>query len=67
MFEYEVGTDTKQMDDGNNGGRSYISKNVMRTNLLSYKSSGRFTLVGITAATSEPVLCICILAAKAQV
>ena len=35
MFEYEVGTDTKQMDDGNNGGRSYISKNVMRTNLLS--------------------------------
>ena len=52
------------MDDGNNGGQHYISIKVMRTNLLSSKASVCFTLMGVTAATSEPVLCICILAAK---
>ena len=52
------------MDDGNNGGQPYISIKVMRTNLLSYKASGRFTLMGINAATCDPVLCMCILATK---
>ena len=36
----------------------------MITNLLSSKASGHFTLMGLTAETGEPVLCICILAAK---
>ena len=67
MFEYEVGTDTKQMDDGNNGGRSYISKNVMRTNLLSSKASGHFTFMGLTDATGDPLLCICILASQSLI
>ena len=52
------------MDDLNNGGQSYIIIKGMRTNLLSSKASGRFTLLGVTAETREPVLCICILAAK---
>ena len=64
MFGDEVGTDTNNMDDGNNGGQSYISIKGNRTNLLSSKASGRFQLMGMTAATSEPVLCIYILAAK---
>ena len=42
----------------------YISVKGTRTNLLLSKASGRFTLMGLTAATGEPVLCICILAAK---
>ena len=52
------------MDDGNNRGRRYISIKVTRTNLPLSKSSGRFTLMGLTAATGEPILRMCILAAK---
>ena len=57
-------TDTNQMEYKNNEGQSYISVKGTRTNLLSSKSSGRFTLMDMTAATVEPVLFICILAAK---
>ena len=52
------------MDDGNNGVQRYISIKGMKTNLLSSKYSGRFTLMDLTAATGEPVLCISILAVK---
>ena len=52
------------MEDGNNGGQSYISVDGTRNNLLSSKASGRFTLMGLTAATGETVFCICILAAN---
>ena len=55
------------MEDRNNGGQSYISVNVTRTNLLSSKSSGRFTLMVLTVANSGPVLCICILAATSLI
>ena len=41
-----------------------ISIKGTRTNLLSSKASGHFTLMGMTDATGEPVLCICILSAK---
>ena len=58
MFGYEVGTDTNHMDDGNNGGQRYISIKGMKINLLSPKASGRFTFMGLTAATSDSVLCI---------
>ena len=64
MFGDEVGAETNQMDDGNNGGQCCISIKGMKTNLLSSKASVRFTLMGLTAATGEPVLCICILAAQ---
>ena len=36
----------------------------MKTNLLSLKALGCFTVMGMSTATGEPVLCICILAAK---
>ena len=52
------------MEDGNNCGHNYISVKGMRTKLLASKASGNFTLMGLTSATSETVLCICILAAK---
>ena len=61
MLGYELGTDDNQPDDGHNGGHCYISIKVTKTNLLLSKSSGYITLMGPTAATSEPVLCICIL------
>ena len=37
LFGYGVGTDTNQMEDGNNGGQRYISVKGTRTNLLSSK------------------------------
>ena len=58
LFGYEVGTDTNQIDYGNNGGQRYIIMKGIITNLLSYKASGSFKLMGLTDATGEPVLCI---------
>ena len=52
------------MEDGNNGGQRYISVKGTRKKLLSSKASGFFTLMGMNTATGDPVLCICILAAK---
>ena len=52
------------MDDGNNGGRCYINIKGMKTNLLSSNTSGCFTLMWVTAATGETLLCICILDAQ---
>ena len=52
------------MDDGKNRGRSYINIKWMKANLLFSKYFGSFTLMGLTAATGEPLLCICILAVK---
>ena len=64
LFRDEVGTGTNQMDDGNNGGQSYIGIKGMRTDLILSKASGCFTLMGLTYVTGEPVLCIYILATK---
>ena len=64
LFGDKLGTDTNHMEDGNNGGQSYISIKGTKTNLLLFKASGSFTLMGITDAIGETVLCICILAAK---
>ena len=52
------------MEYGNNGGRRYITIHIMRTNLLLSKASGNFKIFGLTDATSEPLLCIFILATK---
>ena len=52
------------MDDGNNGGRNFIIIKVMKTNLLFSKALYCFILMGLTATTNEPVLCICILASR---
>ena len=52
------------MNDGNNRGQCYISIKVTIINLLLSKASGNFTLMGMSAETGKPVLCICILDAK---
>ena len=62
LFGDEVGTDTNQMDDGNNGVQIYIIINGIKTSLIFSKASVCFTFMGMTTATKEPVLCICILA-----
>ena len=67
LFRDEVYTDTNQMDDGSNRGQHYISIKRTKTNLLSSKASGCFTLMGMNSATGEPVLCKCILATKSLI
>ena len=42
LFVDEVGTDTNQMYDVNNGGQRYIIIKLMRTNLILSKASGCF-------------------------
>ena len=64
MFRNEVGNDTKQMDYGNNGGQNYMINKKVKINLLSSKAFDSFTLIGLTAATGDPVLCKFILAGK---
>ena len=64
MFGDEVGTDTNQIDYGNNGGQRYIGIKGMETNLLLSTASIVFTLMGLTSGTDKPLLCICILAAQ---
>ena len=62
LFGDKVGTDTAQVDDGHIGGQTYLSFGGRRIELESSKSSGRFTVIGLTAATGDPVMCIVIMA-----
>ena len=52
------------MDGGDNVGQCYISIKGMKNNLLMYKASGSFKLMGLTDATGDPVLCKRILNTK---
>ena len=52
------------MDGGDNVGQCYISIKEMKNNLLLYKASVSFKLMGLTAVTGDPVLCMRILYTK---
>ena len=64
LFGDEVGTDISQKDDGNVGGQKFVSKKGSRANIKSSHKDGRFTLIGLTAATGDPVMCIMIFSAE---
>jgi hypothetical protein len=64
MFGDEVGTDICQKDDGQIGGTNYIVGKGTRANIKSNTNGGRFTVIGLTAGTGEPVMCIVIFAAE---
>ena len=64
LFGDEVGTDTAQDGDGHIGGQTYITIGDRTINLTSSKSSNHFTLIGLTAANGDPVMCIVIIAGK---
>ena len=64
LFGDEVGTDTSQEEDGNISGQTYLQFANQRIELTSSKASGRFTVIGLTAATGEPVMCVVIMAAQ---
>ena len=64
LFGDEVGTDTAQDKDGHIGGQTYLSVGDRQINLESSKATNRFTVIGLTAATGDPVMCIVIIAGK---
>jgi len=64
LFGDEVGSDTAQDGDGHIGGKTYITIGNRRIELASSKSSNRFTLIDLTAANGDPVMCIVIIAGK---
>ena len=64
LFGDKVGTDISQKDDGNVGGQKIVSKKGSRANIkLSHKDE-RFTLIELTTATGDPVMCIIIFSAE---
>ena len=64
IFGDEVGTDINMKDDGNVGGQKFVGSNKNRIKRTASHKSGRFTVIGLTAATGTPIMCICIFAAE---
>ena len=64
IFGDEVGTDTCQESDGHIGGQTYLQFAGQKISLTSSKASGRFTVIGLTAATGEPVMCVVVMASR---
>ena len=60
LFGDEVGTDVCQEDDGHVGGQTFVVPKRMRAELKSSTKTSRWTTIGLTAATGEPVMCIVI-------
>lgn len=65
LFANEVGTDTSQKDDGHVGGQKFVTAKGARANIKSSHADGRFTTIGLTATSGDPVMAIVIFAAKA--
>ena len=64
LFGDEVGTEISQKDDGHVGGQRFVSQKNTRANIKSSHTNGRFTLIGLTAASGDPVMCIMIFAGE---
>ena len=64
LFGDEVGTDISMKDDGHVGGQKFVCKRGSRENITSSHKDIRFTLLGLTAATGEPVMCVVIFSGK---
>ena len=64
LFGDEVGTDTAQDKDGHIAGQTYLKVGDSEIKLESSKLTNRFTVIGLTAATGDPVMCIVIIAGK---
>ena len=64
LFGDEVGTELNQKDDGNVGGQKYLSLKNTRAKVKSSNTDGRFTVIGLTAASGDVVNCVIIFAAE---
>jgi hypothetical protein len=64
LFGDEVGTDINQKDGGRIGGTQYCVGHGTKANIESSTNGRKFTLIRLTAASGEAVMCIIIFAAK---
>ncbi len=64
LFGDEVGTDINQKEDGQIAGTNYCIGKGTRANIKSSTNGGRFTVIGLTAASGDAVMCIVIFAAE---
>ena len=64
LFGDEVGTDISQKNYGNVGGQRFVTQKGTRANVKNSHKDSRFTAIGITAASGEPVMAIIIFAAE---
>lgn len=64
LFGDEVGTDVCQEDDGHVGGQTFVVPKRTRAELKSSTKTSRWTSIGLTAATGEPVMSVIIFAAE---
>jgi len=60
----EVRSNTSQAKDGNCGGEKYLVPNELRPQIKAACKDTHFTMLGFTAASSEPVMCAVIFATK---
>jgi hypothetical protein len=64
LFGDEVETDINQKDDGQIAGTMYCVSRGTKANIKSSTNIGRFTLIRLTAASGDAVMCIIIFAAE---
>ena len=64
LFGDEVGTEISQKNDGNVGGQKFVVSKGTRANIKSSHRDGRMTVIGLTAASGDPVMAIIIFAAE---
>jgi len=57
----EVGGNTSQKGDGHVGGKRFVGPKHCVSQLKSSKKDKKFTVVGLTALTGEPVMCVIII------
>jgi len=64
LFGDEVGNEMNQKDDKNVEGRKYLVKKNSLPKLTGSNVDARFTAIGLTAASGDPVMCVIIFAAE---
>ena len=64
LFGDEVGSDVCQDDDGQIGGQTYVVARGSRAGIKSSTKTSRWTTIGLTAASGDPVMCIIIMSGK---
>jgi hypothetical protein len=62
LFINEVGCNTSQKNDSNNGGQKFIVQNGQRSLLQASFNNFHFTILGFTNFSGDPVLAVIIIA-----
>jgi hypothetical protein len=66
IFFDETGCNTNQKKDGHNGGQKFVCGRNMTPKQIAATRDKHFTVLGLTAATGEPVLCVVVFASESK-